>query len=105
MEGLECVVNFDLPRSPADYIHRIGRTGRAGKSGVAVSFISHEDKEHFALIEKRCGIKLERESIKGFELTGEAAPKPKGGEPVKGKRKSKKDKAREAAAAQNKEQQ
>ncbi|MDD3466922.1 MAG: DEAD/DEAH box helicase [Campylobacterales bacterium] len=105
VEGLECVVNFDLPRSPADYIHRIGRTGRAGKSGVAVSFISHEDKEHFALIEKRCGIKLERESVKGFELTGEAASKPKGGEPIKGKRKSKKDKAREAAAAQNKEQQ
>lgn len=105
VEGLECVVNFDLPRSPADYIHRIGRTGRAGKSGVAVSFISYEDKEHFALIEKRCGIKLERESVKGFELKGEAAPKPKGGEPVKGKRKSKKDKAREAAAAQNKEQQ
>lgn len=105
VEGLECVVNFDLPRSPADYIHRIGRTGRAGKSGLAVSFVSHEDKEHFALIEKRCGIKLERESIKGFELIGEAAPKPKGGEPIKGKRKSKKDKAREAAAAQNKEQQ
>ncbi len=105
VEGLECVVNFDLPRSPADYIHRIGRTGRAGKSGVAVSFISHEDKEHFALIEKRCKIKPKRESVRGFELIGEATPKPKGAEPIKGKRKSKKDKAREAAAAQNKEQQ
>jgi len=103
INDLECVVNFDLPRAPADYIHRIGRTGRAGKSGVAISFISHEDKEHFALIEKRCGVKLERESIDGFELTGEAVPKPQGNEPVKGKRKSKKDKAREAAA-QNKEQ-
>jgi ATP-dependent RNA helicase RhlE len=103
INDLECVVNFDLPRAPADYIHRIGRTGRAGKSGVAISFISHEDKEHFALIEKRCGVKLERESIEGFELTGEAPLKLQGNEPVKGKRKSKKDKAREAAA-QNKEQ-
>lgn len=103
INDLECVINFDLPRAPADYIHRIGRTGRAGKSGVAVSFISHEDKEHFALIEKRCGVKLERESIEGFELTGEASPKPQGNGPVKSKRKSKKDKAREAAE-QNKEQ-
>jgi len=105
INNLECVINFDLPRAPADYIHRIGRTGRAGKTGVAISFISHEDKEHFALIEKRCGVKLERESIDGFELIGEAEQKPKGNEPVKGKRKSKKDKAREAAAQNNKEEQ
>lgn len=105
VEDLECVVNFDLPRSAADYVHRIGRTGRAGKSGVAISFVSEGDEEHFALIEKRCDIKLKLESVKGFERVGEAAQKPKGGEPVKGKRKSKKDKAREAAVAQNKERQ
>lgn len=104
IEDLECVVNFDLPRAAADYIHRIGRTGRAGKSGVAVSFVSHEDKEHFALIEKRCGVKLDRESIEGFELVGEAPAKVQGAEPVKGKRKSKKDKAREAMAQQQGEQ-
>ncbi|WP_366826351.1 DEAD/DEAH box helicase [Sulfurimonas sp.] len=62
IDGISCVVNFDLPRSPLDYIHRIGRTGRAGRDGVAVSFIGHEDKEHFSLIEKRSGVKLERES-------------------------------------------
>lgn len=97
INDISCVVNFDLPRSPADYIHRIGRTGRAGKSGIAISFIDHEDQAHFSLIEKRSQIKLERESIEGFELTGDAPEKTKGPAPVKGKGKSKKDKAREKA--------
>jgi len=97
IDDISCVINFDLPRSPADYIHRIGRTGRAGKSGIAVSFIGHEEKDHFALIEKRAKIKLPREQIEGFLLTGTPPPKVKGPEPVKGKGKSKKDKAREQA--------
>lgn len=98
IDDIDCVVNFDLPRSPADYIHRIGRTARAGKSGSAVSFIGYEEMDHFRLIEKRSGIKLEREQIAGFELTGTAPKKVKGPAPVKGKGKSKKDKAREKAA-------
>ncbi|MFY9141999.1 DEAD/DEAH box helicase [Sulfuricurvum sp.] len=98
IDDISCVINFDLPRSPADYIHRIGRTGRAGKSGVAVSFIAYEDMDHFALIEKRSNIKLPREQIEGFALTGTPPPKVKGPDPVKGKGKSKKDKARELAA-------
>lgn len=97
IKDISCVINFDLPRSPADYIHRIGRTGRAGKSGLAISFIGHEEKDHFALIEKRSKIKLDREQIEGFELKGEAPKKQKGPAPVKGKGKSKKDKAREKA--------
>jgi superfamily II DNA/RNA helicase len=97
IEQLPVVVNFDLPRSPADYVHRIGRTGRAGESGVAVSFISAETDAHFRLIEKRNRLDLPREQIAGFEPleTIEPAPPPTGG--IKGKRKSKKDKLREAA--------
>lgn len=98
IDNITCVINFDLPRSPADYIHRIGRTGRAGKAGVAVSFIDHEDIDHFALIEKRSQIKLSREQIEGFKLSGNAPIKIKGPDPVKGKGKSKKDKLREQAA-------
>jgi ATP-dependent RNA helicase RhlE len=64
---LAAVVNFDLPRSAADYIHRIGRTGRAGASGVAVSFISQSTEAHFRLIEKRHRLRLPRETIAGFE--------------------------------------
>lgn len=93
---LPVVVNFDLPRSATDYTHRIGRTGRAGKSGVAVNFISAGTHAHFRLIEQRNGFSLPREQIPGFEpLETEIPAAPGGG--VKGRRKSKKDKLREAA--------
>jgi len=98
INDIDCVINYDLPRSPADYIHRIGRTARAGKLGTAISFIDHESEEHFKLIEKRSEIKLKRESIEGFELYGKAPVKVKGPAPVKGKGKSKKDKLREQKA-------
>ncbi len=97
---LPAVVNYDLPRSPVDYLHRIGRTGRAGESGVAISFVSVETDAHFRLIEKRHKLRLERERVAGFEPTAlvptVTATDPHGG--IKGKRKSKKDKLREAAA-------
>lgn len=94
IDDIECVVNYDLPRSTADYIHRIGRTARAGKEGVSISFVTEDNFEHFKLIEKRCNINLKKEEIEGFEFKGELIPK-KGKAPVKGKRKSKKDKLRE----------
>ena len=96
--ALAVVVNLDLPRSPRDYVHRIGRTGRAGAAGLAVSFVTHDSEAHFRLIEKRNGLRLPRLEIPGFERTGEAPPPRKGAPPVKGKRRSKKDKAREQAA-------
>lgn len=95
------VVNYDLPRSTTDYVHRIGRTGRAGTSGVAVSFKDHESRAHFDLIEKRAQIHLAAESIPGFELRGQDAQQVKGPAPQKGKRKSKKDRLREASKNDN----
>jgi ATP-dependent RNA helicase RhlE len=96
---LAAVVNFDLPRSTNDYVHRIGRTGRAGARGVAVSFVSAATEAHFRLIEKRNSFRLKREQLPGFEPTA-TAPMP--GSPgtggIKGTRKSKKDKLREAAS-------
>lgn len=50
---LPYVVNYELPRSPKDYIHRIGRTGRAGSEGRAISLITEEDKQHFKVIQKK----------------------------------------------------
>lgn len=94
---LPVVVNYELPRSPANYIHRIGRTGRAGEKGLAVSFVTAESTAHFNLIEKRNGLSLTREVISGFEPT-DLVPKASGTGGVKGRRKSKKDKLREVAA-------
>jgi superfamily II DNA/RNA helicase len=95
--GLSAVVNYDLPRSPVDYVHRIGRTGRAGESGVALSFVSASSAAHFRLIEKRNQLSLRREQIPGFEPKEQAEPARDPNGAVKGKRKSKKDKLREAA--------
>ncbi len=95
--AMPVVVNFDLPRSATDYTHRIGRTGRAGESGLAVSFISAATHAHFQLIEKRHHLSLPREQVADFEPVELDAPGPAGGG-VKGRRKSKKDKLREAAA-------
>jgi superfamily II DNA/RNA helicase len=94
---LPVVVNFDLPRSATDYIHRIGRTGRAGESGVAVSFVSAGTHAHFRLIEKRHHLSVPREQIEGFEPVEVEVPAASAGG-IKGRRKSKKDKLREAAA-------
>lgn len=102
IEQLPAVVNYDLPRSADDYLHRIGRTGRAGHHGIAVSFVNANNESHFRLIEKRHKQPLPRETIPGFEpveATAPATPRvaaDAGG--IKGRRKSKKDKLREAGA-------
>lgn len=71
IEKLPVVINFDLPRSPSDYMHRIGRSGRAGEVGLALSLIDYEDYHHFKIIEKKNKIRLEREQIAGFEVDEE----------------------------------
>jgi len=54
------VINYDVPVEAADYIHRIGRTGRAKKTGDAITFVSSDEAQHFALIERTIGKRLER---------------------------------------------
>jgi len=68
IEKLPVVINFNLPRSPSDYMHRIGRSGRAGEVGLALSLIDYEDYHHFKVIEKKNRIRLEREQVEGFEV-------------------------------------
>ena len=55
IQFLPYVINYELPRSPKDYIHRIGRTGRAESPGEAISLISPEEKQHFRVIQKKMG--------------------------------------------------
>lgn len=66
IEYLPHVINYELPRSPKDYIHRIGRTGRAESSGEAITFIAPEDEHHFKIIQKKMKITVER--IQGNEI-------------------------------------
>jgi ATP-dependent RNA helicase RhlE len=61
------VVNYELPRSSADYVHRIGRTGRAGRGGLAVSLISQDENNALRLVEKLIGAKIARGRIAEFE--------------------------------------
>lgn len=55
IQFLPLVINYELPRSPKDYIHRIGRTGRAGAEGEAISLITPEELHHFKVIQKKMG--------------------------------------------------
>ncbi len=74
ISNLPHVVNYDMPRAPEDYIHRIGRTGRAGVSGVAVSLVNHDENASLKAIEKLLKQKIPKESIDGYTVDG-AVPK------------------------------
>ena len=69
IDSLPCVVNFDLPNVPEDYVHRIGRTARAGASGLAVSLVSADEGPQLHAIEKLLKRTLERVEIDDFEPT------------------------------------
>ena len=94
IKQLPCVINYDLPRSPNDYVHRIGRTGRAGEKGHVISLIAHHEYQHFSVIEKHNGLNLEREEIEGFEVDEVAPPMPRKSPKKKKVRLSKKQKSK-----------
>ncbi|MFT7298575.1 MAG: ATP-dependent RNA helicase RhlE [Sphingobacteriales bacterium] len=66
IEELPNVINYELPRSPKDYVHRIGRTGRAEAMGEAISLITPEEEHHFKIIQKK--MKKEVETIPTEEI-------------------------------------
>ena len=68
IEGLDVVINFDMPRSGDEYLHRIGRTGRAGEEGLAISLICHNDWNLMSSVERYLKQTFERRLIK--ELKG-----------------------------------
>ena len=70
IEGISHVVNYDVPRNPEDYVHRIGRTGRAGAEGTAVTFMSGGELAAVKDIERVIGAKLPRISLPGFDYEG-----------------------------------
>lgn len=76
IEGLPCVINFDLPFVPEDYVHRIGRTGRAGAKGSAISFCSLQEHKQLQAIEQCIKRKLEMTIVSGFTPTEKAITAP-----------------------------
>ncbi len=70
IEFLPSVINYELPRSPKDYLHRIGRTGRAESPGEAISLISPEEMDHFQVIQKKLGKRVKILSGDQLDLQG-----------------------------------
>jgi ATP-dependent RNA helicase RhlE len=75
IEELSCVINFELPDNPEDYIHRIGRTGRAGARGFALSLVCPEEEKLLSDIEKLLNKKIKIEKITQFEKNQELKEK------------------------------
>ena len=67
IDELPHVINFELPHTPEDYIHRIGRTGRAGKPGTAISLVAAHEVQYLVDIEKLIKIQVEQVIVPGFE--------------------------------------
>lgn len=70
IDYLPCVINYELPRSPLDYIHRIGRTGRANEKGTAINILTDDELQHFRVIQKKMGKKVPLERTEGINLHG-----------------------------------
>ncbi len=65
--GITHVFNYDLPKCPEDYVHRIGRTGRAGRNGIAVSLVNHAEGVHVKRIERFTKQPIPVDVIEGYE--------------------------------------
>lgn len=68
IQGLDHVINYNLPYLAEDYVHRIGRTGRAGNKGQAISFVSREEERSLDNIQRLIGQKIKRLNRPGFEV-------------------------------------
>ena len=102
IEGLPQVINFDMPHSSEDYVHRIGRTGRAGLPGEAISLVAPQDHEAMAGIERLIKKRIERVLVPGFQPGGTTVATLMGGEPRRGRendRNRSRDRGRHQAAS------
>lgn len=70
IDSLPCVINYELPRSPLDYIHRIGRTGRANETGTAINILTDDELQHFRVIQKKMGKKITLQRTEDINLHG-----------------------------------
>ncbi|MEQ8329322.1 MAG: DEAD/DEAH box helicase [Longimicrobiales bacterium] len=100
VEALGHVVNFDVPKVPEDYIHRVGRTARAQATGHALTLVAPEEEQDFGRIERAVGVDLPRVRVEGFAYDpsdGEALEVPIGERIAAIRKKKADDRARAAA--------
>jgi ATP-dependent RNA helicase RhlE len=76
VEGISHVINFDMPATADDYIHRIGRTGRAERLGDAFTLVTPDDKDMVRSLEKIMGKPLPHQTLDGFNYTAPAPDRP-----------------------------
>lgn len=72
IDGIDLIINYDVPRDPEDYVHRIGRTARAERSGVAITLINEKDQSEFAKIETLLGKTVYKSPLPGGIAKGPA---------------------------------
>ncbi|NBA97810.1 DEAD/DEAH box helicase [Pseudomonas sp. R5(2019)] len=99
VDGLDLVINFDMPRSGDEYVHRVGRTGRAGNEGLAISLICHGDFNLMSSIERYLKQQFERRVIKEVKGTYSGPKKVKASGKAVGVKKKKVDKKAAGAKA------
>ncbi len=82
VQGISHVINFDMPATADDYIHRIGRTGRAERSGDAFTLVTPDDRDMIRSLEKIIGTPLPRQTVQGFDYSTQAPVLPAAARPL-----------------------
>ncbi|MFM8386862.1 MAG: DEAD/DEAH box helicase [Planctomycetia bacterium] len=87
IQGVDHVINLDIPENPEDYVHRVGRTARMGKQGWAITFVTPDDGAFLTTIEKLINKEIKQEAFPGFEVARRrplnvATPDAPGGAPA-----------------------
>jgi ATP-dependent RNA helicase SrmB len=105
IKDIDLVVNYDLPRSGDDYIHRTGRTGRAGAKGLAVSLVSAPDWNLMVSIERYAKLSFERRGIPGLKAKFSGPKKTKASGKAAGSKKKRSDSPKGKSKSRKKNQQ
>src|SRR5207237_966827 len=75
------IINYDIPQSSDDYVHRVGRTGRMGREGIAYTFVTPEEGNELTRIEMRINRLLKRDELEGFHTQDKPRDDPNSQEP------------------------
>jgi len=74
VSSISHIINYDMPQSSDDYVHRVGRTGRMGREGIAFTFVTPEQGNELTRIEMLINVLLKRDEIEGFQVVAQSAP-------------------------------